>query len=175
MKYSRKGIFPLAENRKLSILVNGPSLSKSIEDNKEELCKGDVLCVNLMMNTDYFFELKPRYYVYVDSMLWEPQKVNDYVPSIQTIENNNLVARSIEKFIESVSWTLYFFIPMEAKKNKVLMEKLKTNSNIKLVFLNTSRYFGFDSLRNFFWKKNFCAPIFCNVIVVAVVLVKNYV
>ena len=69
-KLSKKFISTVADiqrkSDKLIILGNGPSLNDSINELKEQIVENDFIVVNMFCLTDYYVELKPKFYLLAD-------------------------------------------------------------------------------------------------------------
>jgi len=61
--------------KSLSILMNGPSLTKSINSLKKS---DTLLCCNHFADTEYYKKLKPQYYLLQDEYFWNNEVRDDY-------------------------------------------------------------------------------------------------
>lgn len=74
--------------KRLCLLGNGPTFNQ-IEEHLEALNDFDFCAVNLSVNTDIFFRVKPKMYVIVDMMFWQqPEKegIKECWDNIQKID-----------------------------------------------------------------------------------------
>ena len=61
------------QTKPLCVLGNGPTFTL-VEENFEKLKEFDFCAVNLSVNTDIFFRIKPKMYVIVDMIFWQQPK-----------------------------------------------------------------------------------------------------
>lgn len=84
------------KEKKLLILGNGPSLSM-IGEYKDKFEEYDFFCVNLSINADLFFLIKPKNYIIVDNILWMH-------PENESFKNIYINAKRID-------WDIEVFFP----------------------------------------------------------------
>lgn len=99
----------------LIILGNGPSLTKSLDEDMDILISHDLLAVNFAANTDVFFDLKPRYYLLMDPHFFR-------VPS-----PDPNVGRLFDRLVSQVDWPMTLFIPSSINLGK---SPITDNKNI---------------------------------------------
>ncbi|HNQ68538.1 MAG TPA: hypothetical protein PKN32_09170 [Bacteroidales bacterium] len=118
------------------ILGNGPSLKSTVEANKELFLTKELLCVNHFALTDYYTELKPKYYVTIAFDLF----LDDVMPHF--VEASNKLFNAIA---DKTSWKMKYFTTHEAKKHLRWQKILERNKNIEIIYLNLTPVEGFDS------------------------------
>lgn len=124
-----------SETDSIIILGNGPSLTSTIEANREVFISHELLCVNHFALTDYYTEFKPKYYVAIAHDLF----LDDVMPHF--IEASNKLLNAIA---DKTSWEMKYFTTQEAKKHLRWQKILERNKNIEIIFLNLTPIEGFD-------------------------------
>lgn len=151
------GVNQLRDNLKsdnLFILGNGPSLKKTLENHLDFLRGNECVVVNKFGNTDYFFQIKPRWYVLVDPAFF--MDFNMLPVSIKTE-----IVSLCNQIKDKVTWNLCFCLPITAKKSE-FVRKIKFNSNITVCYFNTygtSSIIPDCSFKYKLWDFNFLAPL----------------
>lgn len=152
--------------RRLTILVNGPSLLKYFDSHNDLLRKNEkVLCVNEFCCSDYFTWVKPDYYLIQDPLYWGKARHESFK------KKSIGVAEALNK---NVFWSMKFFVPVSASKNNLLVESID-NDNIEFIYYNDRclpslklNIYLMDSWLNglvsWLWYKNFLAPPPMNVL-----------
>ncbi|MBD3843981.1 MAG: hypothetical protein IE909_19315 [Campylobacterales bacterium] len=149
-KYKIKAI-KLAKD-KLVILGNGPSLKNDLQ--KVLSLEADFFCVNHFADHQYFEDIKPRYYLFLDPYFWSDGVNQEYRDKRETTFKN---------LSEKVSWELEIFIP--SYTNKSIEEKIN-NKNIKVTrysAVSTDNYPSF--LENILLNTSFFSPLAINVVI----------
>ncbi|MCI6672307.1 MAG: hypothetical protein MSG77_07200 [Prevotella sp.] len=154
-QYFRREIVCSPKNNSLCILGNGPSLKK-ISDSVEDLKDMDFCAVNLSINNELFYKLKPKMYVIVDMIFWQqPEK-----------ENIKLVWENMQK----INWDMDVFIPFNASKE--ILYSFSRNSHIKVHrFSNnpwTPELKYFKKFQMWLYKKGLVSPNCSNVSIGAI-------
>lgn len=141
------------------VFGNGPSLGTDIRDKFDYFTRQNVVCVNQFALSDWFNQLKPKYYVLVDPMWW-----------IQTAPSETLEvrARLFAAFREKVDWDLTLMIPHEAYE--LFNRELCENSHIKIVQFNRTPFWGAKSLLFKLYDLGLGMPQAQNVVVAAIYL-----
>ena len=149
------------------ILANGPSLKESIENNKDFLNDKDLICVNYFPQTDLYEELKPRYYITAAPELWREDMLDEF------LERKDKLYKTIAK---KTNWELTIFIPFLAKRYEVWKSHLINNSNINIVYFNSTPVEGFKWFRHICYKNNWAIQRPWNVLIPSILLAinKNY-
>lgn len=137
-------------NRKLCLLGNGPSFSL-IEKHLSQLKNFDFCAVNLSVNTDLFFKLKPKMLVMVDRLFWQK-------PESEHIKNawDN---------IQRIDWAIQIFIPYDFPYHT--KETFEKNKNVTVRrYANNSwepetKYA--NRIKMWLYKKGLVSPNFSNV------------
>lgn len=130
------------DHQKLSILANGPSLSKELES--INLHEGDFSVLNFFYKSPVFKQLKPAVYVLADPYFF----TEDHMMPI----------------IESVDWPMSLFIPYRAWRS-VRVLKNCPNNHIQVVPYHTGHYAGFECIRQWLYKHGLSMPVAQNVLV----------
>ncbi len=138
-------------SKDLIILGNGPGLKPFIEENRDNLSKYELLCVNHFSITDYYTELKPKYYVAIAFDLF----LDDIMPHF--VEASNKLFNAIA---DKTDWPLKFFITVEAKKHQRWQKILSRNKNVEIIYINLTPIEGFQKFmyRNFDKAKGMPRP-----------------
>lgn len=140
------------------ILGNGPSLKDTFLDSDDYkfIKDKDIFVVNSFVQSEYFFELKPKFLCLMDPIYWG------------TTPSNNikaLIEADYEK-LKNVSWNLFVFMPNAALDNNVFKDLLKINSYIKFIYINTNTVETQDmDLLYSLYKQNKAMPTVQNVLV----------
>lgn len=135
---------------KLLIFGNGPSLKISLKKYMTNFQSGvyDILVVNNIVYDDCYEQIRPKYHMFMDPNLFIPLK---------TMSDG--LRKDKEKFVSvfcnKVCWDLYFIMPSYARKSWVY-ERIKENSFIHPVFINTDDYSNYENDNEKFrlWDKN---------------------
>lgn len=138
-------------SKALIILGNGPGLKPFIEESRNKLSKYELLCVNHFGITDYYTELKPKYYVAIAFDLFR----DDIMPHF--VEASNKLFNAIA---DKTDWPLKFFITVEAKKHERWQKILSQNKHIEIIYINLTPVEGFHKFmyRNFDKAKGMPRP-----------------
>ena len=108
------------------ILGNGPSINELFESQYDLLFDKDVFVVNYFCLTDYFENIKPKFYTLMDPGVFEMNFSEEYgdLPS------------KLLKCLNKIDWDMVLFIPSQFSKSKLV--KLLTNKKIKIVKINST-------------------------------------
>ena len=137
-------------NRKLCLLGNGPSFSL-IEKHLDQLKDFDFCAVNLSVNTDLFFKLKPKMLVMVDMLFWQKPESEH----IKKAWDN----------IQRIDWAIQIFIPYDFPYH--IKEAFEKNKNVTVRrYANNSwepetKYA--NRIKMWLYKKGLVSPNFSNV------------
>jgi len=145
--------------KKLIVCGNGPSLKKQMETQLDVFQDNDVICVNAMSNTDWFPVVKPRYYCLMDSSVVE-------LPERLLLENRKIVD-GLWSGLERADWDMELVLPRSFQRGAFLKERLK-RVPCAVQYINTTSFDGYSFLRDFFMRKQLCAPIVQTVVIAAV-------
>ena len=148
------------ESKTIHILGNGPSL-KGVIKNRESILTGDLMVLNFFPNTEYFWLLKPMYFIVLDPLFSDLEAINSQ-------EKFRLLFHNLNK----VDWNLNFFIPADGNTLDII-KSLVNNDKINYITYNTTRIIGFKSFRNFFYKDGYGIPSSKNVLIAALIIAIN--
>ena len=136
--------------KKIKIFGNGPSLKNEALNIKDD---SDYCCVNHSLMSDFFFKIKPKYFVTVDPMFFTKYFLceEEYIHRLLNIDWN---------VIWFVPYANYSFAKSLVKSNKNILVKwhpsgIKINMNI-------------PRIRDIFFKYGIAAPPAQNVLVAAI-------
>ena len=135
----------LKKGSNCTILANGPSLKKALEENEVLLKDNDVFVVNMFVQLPEFWSIKPRFYYLLDEGFFAPRDERAL----------NLVS-ILNKEFKKVNWDMYLCIPSGCIHGGVL--KSIDNPHIKVLKWNTTTFEGFRSLCHFVFKHNMAMP-----------------
>ncbi|HOZ29415.1 MAG TPA: hypothetical protein PLL66_00690 [Bacteroidales bacterium] len=135
-KYSKAFLQQKSDTDSIIILGNGPSLKSTLETKKEILREHELMCLNHFALSEYYEELKPKYYVAIAHDLF----LDDVMPHF--IEASNKLFNAIA---DKTTWEMKYFTTFEAKKHLRWQKILERNNKIEIVYLNLTPIEGFDS------------------------------
>ena len=152
----------VGKGKDVLVLANGPSLREVLEKKMDYLKENDCIVVNFFGNTDYFFKIKPRYYILLDPAFFKKQKS-------ETVNSNidKLVAN-----LNKVDWPMTLFIPYTKDAVKTGKERVE-NENISIDVYNSNRVQGFISFQNLIYRRCLGIPSSINVSLPAIILMIN--
>lgn len=162
-QHFHKEIIVKSQNRQLCILGNGPSFSLIIE-HFEEMKDIDFCAVNLSVNTDVFFRIKPKLYVIVDMGFWINNSDKRFV---YTREN-----------ISKIDWDIIIMLPFNCPNSFKI--KLEGNPHVKVCRYPNNPWYPelkmAKRLKKWLFKKGLISPNGSNVSIAAVytALLKGY-
>lgn len=137
------------QSRRVKILGNGPSLKNELMSNDVD---SDYCCVNLSLMSEFFFEIKPKYFVTVDPMFFTKFLLKEeYIHRLLSIDWN---------VIWFVPYANYSFAKSLVKSNKHILVKWHP-SGMKLSM-------KISSIRDVLFKYGIAAPPAQNVLVAAI-------
>lgn len=140
---------PPPKNKSCIVLGNGPSLKTSLEKDLQQIKKHDLVCVNNFAYSEYFEILKPQNYVLLDRYF--------FTFSENTQENRVAITGTFEK-LKSIDWEINFILPAYAKNSYLVKKILEPNKKVSIFYFNYVVFEGFDSIKNFIFKKNLGMP-----------------
>ena len=112
----------------LIILGNGPSLKGFLEEKITFLDGKDLVCVNYAVESPYFAELKPRYYVAIDPAIFRGESVE----------------RAFGNLARKTDWEMHLFVPYRYRKMTGWREALEGNPHIRVHLINITPVEGSD-------------------------------
>lgn len=139
----------------ISVLGNGPSLSKSLEEHRCFIEQRAKLVVNAFSISEEYEKLKPEYYVMADPQFWMKNVLE---------RAQGIVQQTINSIIEKTDWKLTLVLPKEAKGSYLCSEILLKNKNISIGYYNKVTILGFSAFRNFCYRNNIGMPRAYNVL-----------
>lgn len=132
------------KDRPLSILLNGPSLKKSLQYLERD--KTDVCMVNYAVSTELYEQMKPEFICLADPVFFiMNRKIYNYYKRIKEVNPEQII-----------------YYPSYAKINSLKKEKLQ----FKRVYTTDSLY-DVDKYSLTLLEKNLMAPFFINVAILA--------
>ena len=144
--------------KRLLVCGNGPSLREQLETQLPIFQANDVICVNAMSDTDWFSLVRPKYYCLMDSAAVElPELLTPY---------SKQVVDGIWEGLEKADWEIELILPRQFQKSAYLRERLKKVA-CSVQYINTTHFDGYSCLRDFFLRKQLCAPAVQTVLVAA--------
>lgn len=115
--------------KNLIVLGTGPSLANSLTKVIHDRDKFHFMAVNNFPIVDSFFEVKPEYLCFIDSMYW----VNSHSLDLKISKNIDAVYNELNK----VNWKMNLFIPVQAKG--IVSKRIK-NKNIIITSIKYPSY-----------------------------------
>lgn len=137
----------VSKKRNTIIICNGPSLSESIDWIKKNQKSSDIYVTHYFARYELFFELRPEFYIFVDSLFWR----EDVHPNYKK-ENEKLF-----NILEKITWKMVIIVPSNGKE--ILRKRIK-NKNITFESISYCPInFNSESLTLFCLKKKIISPI----------------
>lgn len=127
------------------VLANGPSLKKAIDNGELPSEDCDYTCLNSFCDSEYFYQLKPRFYYLVDPLFFDP-----------TIERARKQVTNMIAAFEKVDWEMYLAIPSFVNARNI--QQLLSNKNIKILRYNVTRVEGLKKTSFWLYKHNYGMP-----------------
>ncbi|WP_143025588.1 hypothetical protein [Prevotella sp. tc2-28] len=135
----------------LVVIGNGPSLLQSLKENEQILMQKDSLVVNHFCETEYYAQIKPKYYLLADPAYWGD--LETYADWLKT-----KITRFIETFIAQTSWDINLIIPSSAYHSQ-FVKRVSTNPYIHIFYYNNINYNHSTQLSKYeLWDSNSIAP-----------------
>lgn len=152
--------FDKTEKSNLYVLGSGPSLGYTLENKIEKLLNKDIVAVNYMATTKYFEIIKPKYYILFDPVEIM-DRLDDFIQDVNTREKAYKTRKNLLEIIKvKTKWKMIIFLPMYASKEKEIKTILENNRNIKIQYINTVVFRGFDKVGNWLRKKSLVSFFF---------------
>jgi hypothetical protein len=114
----------------LVVLGNGPSLKGFLEEKSAFLTGKDLLCVNYAAESPRFEELKPRYYVAVDPVVYRDGEIE----------------RAFGNLARKTAWELHLFVPSRYRKMTGWREAVRGNPHIRVHLINITPVEGTEAI-----------------------------
>lgn len=115
---------------KLVVIGNGPSLNDSIKKQKNAIIANDCVVVNQFCKTDYYTELKPKFYLLADPAYFGT--IDNYTNRLK-----NIVHGLIESIVNKTTWDINLIVPSFARDSEFI-NAVKKNHYIHVYFYNTT-------------------------------------
>lgn len=155
--------------RPISIIAGGPSAKDLFTSRRDLLENTDLLVVNGFGNTDYFFSVKPTYYILLDPSFFYSNYQNKGLVEKQGDEKTN--QNPLLDNFDKVDWEMTLFLPSYSH-GKILGKEI-ANKHIHVVQFNATRVLGYDCFQNWMYYHNQGIPSSRNVIIPAIILMLN--
>ena len=154
--------------RTATLLGNGPSLRHILNDKPELLEGTDIMVVNYFGNAPEFFKLKPRYYIVLDPIYYNP----NYRLKEELTEGSKAaeINRQLWENLQNVDWEMTMFIPRMARN--VVKEGVQ-NPHVKFVVFQACRVLGFEWFQNWMYRHNKGCPCSRNIALPAMINLIN--
>ncbi len=146
------------QNKKLIVVVNGPSFRKSLEKYSEIIKQTPILTVNLFCCYDFFEALKPKHYLLLAPQFFKEDKDLSEL----YIKNNEDLFSSLAT---KTSWEMNLYVPIKFKKSKNLKELKIKNKKLKIQYFNSTPIEGLKNVSNFFFSQRLGMPRPHNVLI----------
>lgn len=145
-------------NDHIFAIANGPSFKDDYLSHKRIFLDSDCIVANNFALSEYFFEIKPKFYVFFDAFMWASKGENE--------------KRTLEILKNNVHWKMFLFLPNYAKKDIVNLE-LEQNTNLKIIYYNYNFFRGFHQVGHWLMKKNLASVRSSTVTAISIFLSVN--
>jgi hypothetical protein len=154
-------------NLECVILANGPSLRESLCSDLSFIIRRPIFCMNDFVTTKHYSELKPHYFMLLDSTYWEEE---------------NAVAKNLQEkrksahnaLLEKTTWPITLFAPGNSKRKNVLDNLSQQNKNIKISYFNSHPVnHGYKRFRHFIYRNNLGMPSAENTLIAEIFIALN--
>lgn len=108
------------------IMGNGPSINDLFNKQKDHLNDKDIFAVNYFGLTEYFDDVKPKFYVMLDPGVFEMRSYQDY---------GNQAKKLLVKF-NKINWNMIIFVPTQHVNSN--LTSLINNTNINIIPFNST-------------------------------------
>lgn len=147
---SRMAIQETDSKKNAIIIGNGPSLNETVKESLQVLQENDCFMVNQSAVSDYFEQIRPRYYFTVDPFYFVQKEKNKNIPAL------------LEAFSTKLTWDMTLFAPYEERDSYIVNEYRK-HPRITLIFLNSIPFVGTERLNEKkwfnYWNQNIMGPL----------------
>jgi hypothetical protein len=114
----------------LVVLGNGPSLKTFLEEKSAFLAGKELMCVNYAVESPRFEELKPRYYIAVDPVVYSPAEID----------------RVFGNLTRKTAWELHLFVPSRYRRMTAWRQALRENPHIRVHLVNITPVEGAEAI-----------------------------
>lgn len=128
------------------LLANGPSL-KSVLDRitvDDEFKNVDFIVMNYISQDERFWQIRPKHYCLADPIFFQE--------SFRTQESLDMFAAW-----DKIDWDMNVYIPKVSKEQFAKFANIH-NPYIHVIGVNCVEYYGYECLRNYFYKKGLAMP-----------------
>jgi len=154
-------------NLECVILANGPSLRESLLADTSFIRNKPIFCMNDFVTTKHYLELKPHYFILIDSTYWDEE--NEVAMTLQ--EKRISMHKAL---LEKTTWPIILFAPGHSRQKKVLHNLSLQNQNITICYFNShpvSR--GYKWFRHFVYRNNLGMPSAENTLIAEIFIALN--
>ena len=152
--YLNKRLGSFEHKDDIYILGNGPSLKNTLDRDLDILKNKECAVVNKFGNTDYFFHIKPSWYILAD-----PAFFLDFNKIPDSIKKEIVPLSQVIK--KKVTWRMNFYIPIVAEKREFIKE-IGMNPNICFYYYNNygvSDVIPDGTFKYKLWDYNLLSPL----------------
>lgn len=135
----------IKQNKDCIVLGNGPSLHEVLTSNQLNTIDKDIIAVNMFVNSEYFYIIRPRLYTIIDPAYFSPKN-----------ERHLMMCNRLISEFNKLTWELFLFIPKDYTKSSTIV-KIQ-NPLIHIVPLNITPISGFEFICYHLYKKNLGMP-----------------
>lgn len=128
------------------VLGNGPSLKDVLLNGEIGTGEGDLFCVNMFCTSEYFWKLKPRFYLLCDGEYFNP-----------STERTKTFVEELIKTFNKVDWQLFLIIPPSIPNNCHLLSYID-NPSVNILRNNSAEVSGFKWFRHLFYQARLGMP-----------------
>jgi hypothetical protein len=148
-------------NKDCIILGNGPSLTNSLHKYKNALKNYDLICVNNFVKSEFFYDIKPNFYIFSATILFKPENElsNSYIELRDEIFNN---------LKQKTNWKINLMVPFEARKSPYFKKFISENHFFNPIYFNTTPVEGLKFINNLLFKFGLGMPRPHNVLIPAI-------
>lgn len=137
------------------VLGNGPSLRPFIENKRRFFDGKALLAVNYAVLSDYYTELKPRYYVVADPAFFS---------------NPDHCNKLFDALAAKTFWNLELYLSGHARKSLLWQSKLADNPHIRVHYFNMTPVEGFRWFTHLAFRKGWGTPRPRNVLIPSIMM-----
>ena len=128
------------------VLGNGPSLKEVLKKGEIKAGEGDMICVNMFCSSEYFKQLKPRFYLLCDGQYFNP-----------TCDRTKKQVSDLINSFNSVDWDIYLMIPPSVSADCQLLASID-NPKVSVIRNNSTEVNGFKCFRHFVYRHRMGMP-----------------
>lgn len=151
-----------SSNDELFIISNGPSLNDDIQDFKDILRDKHTLMMNNAILTSLFQEIKPKYYILMDSLYFIGDTYNVF--SRSDYDDANATIQRVWSALNALRDDMYLFVPYIWRKKPNI-----ANPKLYIKTYGITKYKGFDVLAKYLFARSLALPSHSNVLVPSIV------